>query len=421
MWFSLEQRVPARETREVRLWLVVVLLTVHLAHARADEVDRVRAHLRAARVLLDSRDLSTLTQLQRERRSVAIAVLDRYIERGVFPRRTADIYDALRPRFIDDRGVHCAVGEMIAKTGFSELARRINAQYEYAFVRDIHSAELLKWAERYGFTVDELAAIQPSYSKPAPSDPDWPELRAHVNDLTLRCIGEGAPPKQVELTARISRGRTRISTAASDEFSRCFAAAAETFIKTPQFPVSMSFSIPALDRLMQLRLKPGDCMPRSGALPREATIDFANGSVATEPKNAEVDACLVAQLERTTEPFRRRVKVLAHIVIPPKTTSHVVERVLFDRAPGAAWKCVAHGDPKQINFVVRAKQGDRGFEISLPGANATFSACVRAELLGPLRALLSPRTTERIDSDIEATLSFSLIHEPSSQTRSINR
>src|SRR5262249_43422971 len=88
------------------------------------------------------------------------------------------------------------------------------------------------------------------------------------------------------------------------------------FLKHPFIAPSRVFHIPSLDYLVQLRLNPANCAPRSGAFPRQATIDFARGSVATQPENTEVNACLVAQLERTMEPFRRRLKVEAHILIP---------------------------------------------------------------------------------------------------------
>lgn len=98
-------------------------------------------------------------------REAALDELERYIARGEFPRRTDDTFAGRRPRFIDDRGVHCAVGHLIAASGEAELARAINATHEYDYVRDIDEPALVAWAKRAGFTLDELAMIQPTYGE----------------------------------------------------------------------------------------------------------------------------------------------------------------------------------------------------------------------------------------------------------------
>ena len=99
-------------------------------------------------------------------------------------------------------------------------------------------------------------------------------------------------------------------------------------------------------------------------------------------------------------------KLKTRIVIAPKITNDRVHEVLVEDGTKAAWKCVGHGDPAQIQIVVAAKQGDTDFTISMPGANAKYAACVRANVVERLRRLF----VHRIDSDIESTLTFKLVH-----------
>src|SRR5689334_2209251 len=127
----------------------------------ASEVERIQVHLRYVDHVLRARHV-----VHQAERDAALTSLERYIARGEFPRRTDDAYEGRRPRFIDDRGVHCAVGELIWTSGDPALALAIDRDYEYAYVRDMHSAALVDWADAHGFTIDELATIQPGYTEP---------------------------------------------------------------------------------------------------------------------------------------------------------------------------------------------------------------------------------------------------------------
>ena len=135
----------------------------------SDEVARIRTHLLFVHDRLREADTSYLTVDQRQRRARALDDLGEYAEAGVFPQRAPDDgYLGRRPRFIDDRGVHCAVGELIRRSGEPQLAQSIDDRWEYAFVEEIHSPRLAAWSEAHGFDARELAMIQPMY---APTDP----------------------------------------------------------------------------------------------------------------------------------------------------------------------------------------------------------------------------------------------------------
>lgn len=119
-------RVSPASHHPMPLTLCVLTFVLALSTpARADE--RIEAHLTSALDHVRTGDISTLPVETRARRAAAITSLERYIARGEFPVRTDDAFAGRRPRFIDARGVHCAVGQLIADSGHPELARAINA------------------------------------------------------------------------------------------------------------------------------------------------------------------------------------------------------------------------------------------------------------------------------------------------------
>lgn len=121
-------------------------------------------HLDGALRVLDRRDLSTLSDAQRERRAAAIALLKDYRDAGAFP-INRDFAGQRVPYFIDPvTDVHCAVGHLMAQTGHDALARRLAAADNHVRVLDLRGdAEVEAWLETHGFTLEEAARIQPSY------------------------------------------------------------------------------------------------------------------------------------------------------------------------------------------------------------------------------------------------------------------
>lgn len=144
-----------------------------------DEDTRIRTHLAFVSGLLRAAR-PKLTPDQSSRRAAALAVLETYVARGVFPRRTRDTHSGRRPRFIDDDGVHCAVGYLLAATGYEDLAARIDREDEYGHVLEMRFAALDRWAHKHGFSVLELAMIQPSYRSPI--DADWVRWQVGLSD-----------------------------------------------------------------------------------------------------------------------------------------------------------------------------------------------------------------------------------------------
>ncbi|MGC4091321.1 MAG: hypothetical protein QM756_26270 [Polyangiaceae bacterium] len=101
------------------------------------------------------------------RRTELLGYLDDYIAKGTTP-----INEHLpwrTPVFIDDHGNICAVGYLIERSAGRALPETIAKAHRYDFLEDIAAAmpEVRVWVEGSGFTLDELASIQPGYAEPA--------------------------------------------------------------------------------------------------------------------------------------------------------------------------------------------------------------------------------------------------------------
>lgn len=152
--------------------LLITVTSFHSPHPRTTstnraEVVRIQAHLTRAEAFAASRNLSGLTAAQRRARARHLRVLAAYRERGVFP-ENRDL-PFLTPVFVDARGVHCAVGHLLAIDGECALVARIAATRNLARIAELaDEPELIAWLDRNGLTVEETARIQPEYGPPPP-------------------------------------------------------------------------------------------------------------------------------------------------------------------------------------------------------------------------------------------------------------
>lgn len=125
----------------------------------------IQTHLFLVERYLRAHTPEGLTPSQLAKRNATLNILNQYAQRGLFPKNTN--HDHRQPYFIDRYGTACAVGYLIIETGYADLANRVAKEMNYAYIREIPYPELLDWAQEYGFTVDELAWIQPGYASPA--------------------------------------------------------------------------------------------------------------------------------------------------------------------------------------------------------------------------------------------------------------
>jgi hypothetical protein len=122
---------------------------------------RIAEHLQRVREHLAQRTPVGLGPLALSQRRALLDALDSYADRGIFP--VNDIVPGRSPVFIDTLGNACAVGHLMIASGHGALAERISAEMNMAYVHDITIPEVAAWAATNGFTIDELAWIQPTY------------------------------------------------------------------------------------------------------------------------------------------------------------------------------------------------------------------------------------------------------------------
>jgi hypothetical protein len=125
-----------------------------------NEKELIQTHLTYAIKYLENRRawLSEETALKRAN---SINELKNYCAKGVFP--INNHHAKRQPYFIDDFGNYCAVGFLLKQSGFDTLAQLIHSEMNYAYIKEIPANYLTNWANENGFTIDELALIQPNY------------------------------------------------------------------------------------------------------------------------------------------------------------------------------------------------------------------------------------------------------------------
>lgn len=148
-WAHYQSRVPEMEAVEIS----------------SDKV-YIQTHLTQVLKILRSNPTDHLTDEQLANREHLINVLEGYKDVGLFP---MNYYRPERiPVFIDEHNTHCAVGYLLQQTGYEDVARRIAAKDNYAWVKDIDDPALPVWQELSGFTLDELKLIQGAYDSYIP-------------------------------------------------------------------------------------------------------------------------------------------------------------------------------------------------------------------------------------------------------------
>jgi len=131
---------------------------------KLNEIELIQSHLEFVVKELKSRSTDHLAATQIFNRNQMLEVLQTYWKEGIFPQNI--YHDSRTPYFIDYKGTHCAVGHLIAQSGYSELAKSIHKTHNYAYLAEISQvySEIEEWADQFGFSLKELKWIQPSYA-----------------------------------------------------------------------------------------------------------------------------------------------------------------------------------------------------------------------------------------------------------------
>lgn len=409
---------------------------------QAGEVERIRTHLLYVIDRLDAVETSELSTSQQKRRARALDGLREYASAGIFPQRdVGDGFGPRRPRFIDDRGVHCAVGELIRRSGRPELARAIGEQFEYSYIPDVDSPALLSWASRHGLELDELAMIQPSYSSPPTAPSVRRVIKAAKDGVTLTCARKHEPPEAIELQVRgDDQGKVTIEHKGNaNAFATCFrkemskksqAGGAWDTEPTP-FRFSVKLDITPAKKLFERRLEhtrfngaTSGCLPRPGAIPKTAKLRIRSNlkgtrvEVHTEPTNEEVQRCLTEYLRKRFPELegggRWEIDLRATKTVEPAMTG---ER-LRNPFPHAAMDCAdKEGAPQNLSVKVKANPKTQRFELETESGDAEYQACLEEKYNERAQSTFSvPRKMPsgkyeryfRIDAAAEATLEASV-------------
>lgn len=123
--------------------------------------DRIQLHLELVCKYLKLNTPEGLTEEQKNKRLELISDLEVYAKDKSFP--INNHHSVRTPYFVDDFGTHCAVGQLIHKSGNDDLVSAIKKAHNYDFIIDIKTEGLIEWSTENGFTVDELKWIQPWY------------------------------------------------------------------------------------------------------------------------------------------------------------------------------------------------------------------------------------------------------------------
>lgn len=149
---------------------------------------RLRTHLEYVEAQLRKNTPAEISPQLYPMRRKLLNTLHSYTQAGVFPQQQA--YAGRRPHFIDEQGRLCAVGHLIAQSAGLGLAQKINSQYSYAYLPEMKLPELQAWVKGSGFSLQELAMIQPSYNNRSylPLEP-WGVYSILTQALYLAHIG----------------------------------------------------------------------------------------------------------------------------------------------------------------------------------------------------------------------------------------
>lgn len=142
-------------------WKYHIEAAPNIKIAFQNDIDRISFHLKYVVKDLRSNTSKNFTKEALENRRLLLDKLEYYASSKIFP--TNNHHSIRTPYFIDDSGVHCAVGYLIAESGNESLAATISEEHNYDYLADIKTTGVLEWAVNNGFTLKELAWIQPGY------------------------------------------------------------------------------------------------------------------------------------------------------------------------------------------------------------------------------------------------------------------
>lgn len=180
--------------------------------AFATEAARIAEHLHDVADRLATRAPITVDEAPYQRRRALLDTLHVYADRGLFPQNST--VPGRTPVFIDEEGAACAVGQLMISSGHEALAERIRKEMNLAYIHDIDLPEVTVWARDHGFTIDELAWIQPTYHFERTRDPNILAAFDLANGDRIEVHPPTSPdaPQKLRLVRQNAKGETVLAT-----------------------------------------------------------------------------------------------------------------------------------------------------------------------------------------------------------------
>lgn len=122
----------------------------------------IKEHLQLVHTILSEKSTAHLSEKAKANRKTLLVALSKYAAAGQFPKNI--FLPFTNPVFIDDEQTHCAVGYLMQQSGAEALAQEINNTERFDYIKEISNHQVPTWAEENGFTLAELAWIQPAYA-----------------------------------------------------------------------------------------------------------------------------------------------------------------------------------------------------------------------------------------------------------------
>lgn len=219
----------------------------HLPTKESDENLKLQTHLRYVEELLRNKDISSLTERQKENRLKMLDLLKDYWTAGVFP-KNYDYPDQRMSCFIDKNGRICAVGSLIEQTAGRQAAEEINSKFKYDYLLAMNDQAVDSWVETSGLTKEECAMIQPTYG-PSPNDKTISPkngisssvlcgMNVSLNAVNITQISRGANNKVIPLLGLIT-GAGQITLGALNYPKEQMTWGGETFVNPAQRNLSL--------------------------------------------------------------------------------------------------------------------------------------------------------------------------------------
>ncbi|MBP9811760.1 hypothetical protein KBC86_00140 [Candidatus Gracilibacteria bacterium] len=167
--------------------LSLLLLPIHSLFASDAETDKLQWHLSRVEGVLRKVDTSSLPEAQKSNRIKMLDRLHSYTEAGKFPNNDKFPGESV-PFFRGSNGNLCAVGYLMDADPeykpFIETIVQTNNNIELMDVQD--DPIVNAWANKYGFSILELAMIQPTYDEPNFKNQGEPYLLVdYVQDISF--------------------------------------------------------------------------------------------------------------------------------------------------------------------------------------------------------------------------------------------